>query len=93
MIQLILIFILYIYPTYRCIKFDRAYYSLNGKGHKEKPTIKELIVAFIPIINITYIVFLYGEYDYPYTDTYKRELDRLEKEKPLHPILKKYFNK
>jgi hypothetical protein len=91
----IIIFITYIYPLYRCIKFDRAFYGIHGKGHafKETPTFKELIAAFIPLVNIFYISAMYINHDYPYIPEYQRKLDKLKKEKPLHPILKFYFNR
>jgi hypothetical protein len=35
---------------------------------------------------------MYTNHDYPYIPEYQRKLDKLKKEKPLHPILKFYFN-
>jgi len=93
MILLLLLLIGYIYPLYRCIKFDRAYYGPNGAGSDEKPTLRELIIAFIPIFNIIYVYIMYIDYESPWKPSYHRELERIKKEKPLHPILKLYFKK
>ena len=93
MILLLLFLIGYVYPLYRCIKFDRAYYSPNGEGSGEKPTFSEFIVAFMPIINVGYIIVMYIEHESPWKASYHRELERIKKEKPLHPLLKLYFKK
>jgi hypothetical protein len=93
MILLLLLLIGYIYPLYRCIKFDRAYYGPNGVGSDEKPTLGEFITAFIPILNILYIIGMYMNYESPWKPSYHRELERIKKEKPLHPLLKLYFKK
>ena len=93
MILLLLLLIGYIYPLYRCIKFDRAYYSPNGAGCVEKPTLGEFIIAFIPILNILYVCYMYLEHESPWKASYHRELERIKKEKPLHPLLKLYFKK
>jgi hypothetical protein len=93
MILLLLLLAGYIYPLYRCIKFDRAYYGPNGVGSDEKPTLREFIIAFIPIFNIIYVCIMYIENESPWKSSYHRELERIKKEKPLHPILKLYFKK
>lgn len=93
MILLLVFLIGYVYPLYRCIKFDRAYYSPNGKGCYDKPTFLEFIVAFIPIINVGYNIVMYIEHESPWKASYHQELERIKKEKPLHPLLKLYFKK